>query len=240
MTIRIPFCYKAVIIKPKFRKPMEVIVQDSITVKIKEFSKTQLPIAFIVGKEKLLYDSKSLWMINYDKDIDSKELNTVNSNTVVENTEKGGENYKYSCSSPSAPFLNFWWEAKCLLEDKKVVPTKKELENACRWVSDNRNEIIKKIKEVTSNLIFCDDILYKKSNEPMYVVQTFGIGHNYSVALFSTYILNSNIDTDSYYNALNLEEAKIDAFKRFKDANIYADIEVLIPEAVKFKNNNKK
>lgn len=240
MTIKIPFCYKAQVIKSKCRKPVEVMIQDSVTVKIKKFSKNELPIAFRIGKDELLYDGKSLWAINYDNEPETREIYTVNSDTVIRNTEDGGENYRYSRSSPEAPFLNFWWEAKCLIEDNIKVPTKKELENDNKWISDDKNKIIKEIKEVAANLIFCDDILYKKAKEPMYVVQSFGAGHNYSVALSSTYLLNPNIDKKAYFNALDLEKAKAYAFSKTKEANIYGNIEVLIPEAVKFKKSRNK
>ena len=236
MTIKVPFAYEANIIKHKCRNPIKVLIQDSINIKIKEFSKNELPVAFKNKSEELLYDGKSLWTINYDKDADSKELYTVNSKTVMENTENGGENYKYSSSSPEAPFLNFWWEAKCRIKDKLEVPTKHEQEKECRsWENDNRLEIIKRIKEVANNLIFVDNILYAKSKEPMYVVQSFGCGRNYSVALSVTYFLNPNIDKRAYFNVLDLELAKEFAFKKSSTPNIYADIEVLIPQAAKFK-----
>jgi len=242
MKIKVPYTYIAQVIKPNCRKEIPVLIQDSITVNIKEFD--TLPVALRAEGVDYLWDNKNLWTINYNDSIHDKQV-TVNAIEVKENTENYGKNYKWSKSGTEAPFFDFWWDAKLILDRGETVLTKDEAIKINKlYVSDNKDEVIKQIKDIVNNMVFINGIVYKKANEPRYYVITFGIGNNHGETSLSicTYF-NPNIDMHSYFTALQYDEAKkfaVDVATCRGDTNSIPNIgedkiEVLIPDAVKLK-----
>jgi len=84
-----------------------------------------------------------------------------------------------------------------------------------------------------------DGTMFCLAGEPRYEVNSFGAGHNYSVAMFVPYRYNKNISNACYFNALDFKKAQKSLLKRSPDKNQNPEpnggnrIEVLIPEAVK-------
>lgn len=94
---------------------------------------------------------------------------------------------------------------------------------------DNRNEFTDGVSIVTGNdsksvkelletrcrgYILFDGKYWKECGEPMYVVMTFGLGHNHGgTSLMIDYWYNSNISHHNYFNALHRKEA-IEAAKK--------------------------
>ena len=242
MKIQVPFSYTAQVVKPKCRNNTPVLIQDSITVNIKEFD--TLPVALRALGTDYLWDNKSLWTINYNDSIHDRRV-TVEANIVKENTENYGKNYKWSRSGTEAPFFSFWWDAKLALQNGEVVLTKDEaIKSNKTYVSDNKDEVVKKIKEIANNMVFINGIVYEKADEPRYYSITFGMGNNHaSTSLSISNHFNSNICMHSYFTALQYEEAKkyaIDVATCRGDTNCIPrigedKIEVLIPDAVKLK-----
>lgn len=240
MKIKIPYTYTAQVIKPNCRKHTPVLIQDSITVNIKEYD--SLPIALKAEGTDYLWDNKSLWTINYNDSIHDRKV-TVDATIIKENTENYGKNYKWSKSGTEAPFFSFWWDAKIALEKGETVLTKDEaIESNKLYVSDNKDEVVNKIKAISKNMIFINGIVYEKAIEPRYYIITFGMGNNHGgTSLSICNYPNPNIKT--YFSALQYEEAKADTLKvakRRRDTEsiprIGEDkIEVLIPDAVKLK-----
>lgn len=164
MKIKVPFYYMANVIMPRKRKSESVMVQDKVTIEIKEFRKEDIPVAFRVENDDLpfelrtldkeiLFDGKKLWTLDFEKikneDNRTVGIEAVYIDTVKKKTESGGENHKWSCSTVDAPFYGFWHSAKCAMEryDEKL-KTKKELLKQCRkWVDDNRKEVLKKSEQ---------------------------------------------------------------------------------------------
>lgn len=250
MTIRVPFTYTANVVKPNCRKNTPVLIQDCITVNIKEFD--SLPVALRAEGVDYLWDNKSLWTIDYYSYMeDNKRISIiVNSTTVKENTENYGKNHKWSSSSTEAPFFSFWRKAKWAFEDGEVVLTKDEaIKSNKTYVNDNRDEVVKQIKDIAKDMIFVNGIVYKKTAEPRYYAICFGLGKNHGgTSLSISNSFNPNIHMHSYFTALQFEEAKkytIDfATRRGDDKSIprigEEKIEVLIPEAVKLKIKKTK
>lgn len=85
--------------------------------------------------------------------------------------------------------------------------------------------------------------------EPRYVVQTFGLGHNHGgTSLFIAEYYNSNIGKDRYFNAMQREEAiaygKYVAMRRgdTRDVDRIGQrewIDVMMPEMVKVNPNRQ-
>ena len=95
-------------------------------------------------------------------------------------------------------------------------------------------------KEASSRLII-DGLVWIECGEPMYVINTFGLGHNHGgTALFVETRYNPNISKDRYFNALQGDQAVAEmnriAERRgdTKSVGRYGKmIEILIPERVK-------
>jgi hypothetical protein len=107
----------------------------------------------------------------------------------------------------------------------------------------SKEEITNSYIEDARGYIIIDGVVYKEIGEPRYVSMTFGLGHNHgSTSIMIDNRYNSNISKDSYFNALQREEAikftKERAIRRGDTNSINRigesyNIEVLIPEAVK-------
>ncbi len=112
---------------------------------------------------------------------------------------------------------------------------------------DNLDEIVNAMQEVADEYIVFGSNLWKACGEPMYVINTFGLGHNHGGTSCSiTQRFNSNISAKNYFNALQHDEAiaygKAVALGRgdtdYVDMMGYGDyIDVVIPEAVKCEPN---
>ena len=99
------------------------------------------------------------------------------------------------------------------------------------------------IRDNYDKKLIIDGILYEITEEPKYVINTFGLGHNHgSTAMFIENCYNPNISKHNYFNALQRNEAikygKDVALRRGDTDSIDRigsgiNIEVLIPEAVK-------
>ena len=98
------------------------------------------------------------------------------------------------------------------------------------------------LNKSTRYIIF-DNKVWKKCGEPMYVINTFGLGHNHGgTGFFIEYYYNDNIPNTNYFNALERDKAiaygKSIAARRGDTKSIEGMgdrdiIEVLMPEMVK-------
>lgn len=110
-------------------------------------------------------------------------------------------------------------------------------------VGDNASSVVKCIRNGAKHYKYFGGKYWREIDEPRYVINTFGLGHNHGgTGFFIEYHYNSNIPNKNYFNALQREEAiaygKAVATRR-GDTN-YVDgmgehdiIEVLMPEMVK-------
>lgn len=75
-------------------------------------------------------------------------------------------------------------------------------------VSDNLKERQTELNDIASRFLFFDGKIWDECSEPMYVVMTYGLGHNHGgTSLSLTYHYNDNIGPDRYFNALQREQA---------------------------------
>lgn len=114
------------------------------------------------------------------------------------------------------------------------------------YVLDNKTfeEKKERIRNLCADRIVIDNLVWLRCGEPVYQIQTFGLGNNHgSTGLFvETYIDKDDLRGSRYFNALQGDEA-VAAFnavaKGRGDTNsvgLYGKmIEVLLPEAVTYK-----
>lgn len=96
------------------------------------------------------------------------------------------------------------------------------------------------LKKEASKRLVIDGLVWQRCGEPMYVVNTFGLGHNHGgTGLFVETFYNSNISKDRYYTALQGDAAMATAnaiAERRGDTKYVGKfkkmIEVRIPECV--------
>jgi len=104
----------------------------------------------------------------------------------------------------------------------------------------SRELCIRKYREAAKDFLLVDGSVWRRSGEPRYVVNTFGLGHNHGgTGLFVEEYYNENIAASNYFSALDGDKAVAYANKvaeRRGDTNDVGKfekmIEVLIPEAV--------
>ncbi len=104
----------------------------------------------------------------------------------------------------------------------------------------SREVCVKRYRQEASRYILVDGVIWERSGEPRYVVNTFGLGHNHGgTGLFVEEYYNDNIANTNYFSALDGERAVAYAnhvAEARGDTNNVGKfeqmIEVLIPEAV--------
>ena len=110
------------------------------------------------------------------------------------------------------------------------------------WVGKSKEEVLQSLHKFIDSHVLIDGVIYREAGEPRYVVQTFGLGHNHgSTGLFVDMGYNPNISKDSYFSALQRDEAiayanevatrrgDTDSLGRFDTKNI----KVYMPEMVR-------
>lgn len=229
MIIQVPFIYNALIIKPRCRNLSVVAVKDVVDVEIKEFTSSELPVAFRFGNTEIRWDGSRLWDFYkeepslYDKEKKPKIKATAS--IVKFNTENYGQTYNYSSKGAEAPFHNFWHHSSNYrfyslnpmhCHHKRFTDEDVFLKEDVvfrKWVSDSRDAIAQAAVDEALNMVFCDGFLYTVTTEPYYSLMTFGIGNNHGETIvfsdnfFSESRFYDDIPIENYFNALQLEEA---------------------------------
>ena len=217
----------------RHRKLRTRYVKNSVDVKIKEPSEKEFPIAFIVKDYGFRYDeegSDSVW----------GEIKTeirVFDNKLWK-AERFSERVSHGCGWTPLSYM----EHILRIFDRNYTNNNDFTEDSIIKESnilECKNAILNKS---THYLIF-DNKIWKECGEPMYMINTFGLGHNHGgTGFFIEYYYNSNIPNTNYFNALEREKAiaygKSVAARRGDTESIegmgdHDIIEILMPEMVK-------
>lgn len=214
--------------------------KNSVDVDIKVLSEQNFPIAFIIHDYKSVYENAK----NYD-DFDGngkyrmfdEEIRTFD-----------GKLYKPVRITHGAAIST-------LFENLDYIKERLERLNREPFYNNNtftENSIVKNdysdehiqlILDDANNYIIYNNTVWETCGEPMYLINTFGLGHNHGgTGFFIEYHYNSNINNKNYFNALERENAiaygKQVALNRGDTNSVYGMgerdiIEVLMPEMVK-------
>lgn len=226
-------------------------MHGKVNVEVKELTETEFPIAFIVHELKDVYEG----MKSYDDYKNCKgeykmfaeEIRTykgklrtpvrITHGTAISTLFRDYtyilENIEYSLRNSGLNKFN----------EYPFTDNSDEFTEQSIIVNDNKKEVERYIKNHIKSYIYFDGKFWSVCNEPMYVVNTFGLGHNHSgTDMFIESYYNPNISSDNYFNALQRDEAiaygKAIAARRGDTESIegigkYIDIEVIMPEMVK-------
>ena len=221
------------------RKLRKRFVKSSVEVEVKELLAEEFPVAFIVHEYKSVYENaKSYYDFDGSGDFRmfSEEIRTFKGNLYKPIRVTHGAavsmcfeplNYIKTALKNYEPY---WKYAEDFSEESIIKETN---------FSECRNVVLKKAEKY----VIFNGKVWVKCNEPMYVIQTFGLGHNHGgTGFFIDYFYNSNIPNTNYFTALERDKAiaygKAVAAKRGDTESIegmgnYDIIEVVMPEMVR-------
>lgn len=258
MELKINYSYREKYLPTKrHRNEREREIEDSMTVNVRELTESEFPIAFIV------HDTSSLYIgaKHYDDFNDTREnrycivpeeIRTINGRLykavrvthgaavsdifvnpkeyLKDNIERGMRYYHYLYGEDASSFTE---NSIVTYSDKRI----------------RRNAV----RKFAKNCFVFDNKAWIECDEPMYYINTFGLGHNHGgTGFFIGECYNPNIGNKNYFNALQYDEAvaygkaiatrrgdteSVDSIGKFGDEKKY--IEVLMPEMVK-RNPNKE
>ena len=226
-------------------------MHGKVNVEVKELTETEFPIVFIVHELKDVYEG----MKSYDDYKNCKgeykmfaeEIRTykgklrtpvrITHGTAISTLFRDYtyilENIEYSLRNSGLNKFN----------EYPFTDNSDEFTEQSIIVNDNKKEVERYIKNHIKSYIYFDGKFWSVCNEPMYMVNTFGLGHNHGgTSMFIESFYNPNISSDNYFNALQRDEAiaygKSIAARRGDTESIdsigkYIDIEVIMPEMVK-------
>lgn len=111
------------------------------------------------------------------------------------------------------------------------------------WSGKSKEDVLRSLHKFVDSHMLVDGAIYEQTNEPRYVINTFGLGHNHGgTAMSIAHGYNPNIKKENYFNALQRDEAIAYANKvatgRGDTNNVGKfgegeNIEVFMPEMVK-------
>lgn len=202
----------------RHRKSRSVVVDDHASFEVEELYLDNFPLAFEVEDYKFVYTEAS-----YDNSFIVFQLFTEEIRTFQDALYKPmryGSGAAISTEflpveeiekNMSAGFHKHHYQADLPMPGKTIL------------LADNREEILRKIQKEVDNLVFCDGRFWEVCPEPMYLVRTFGLGHNHGgTDFFVEDCYNNNISHRNYFTALQREEAiqyALDVATRRGDTN---------------------
>ena len=216
----------------------ERYVKNSVDVELKELTEQDFPIAFIVKDYKSVYEnakSYSEFDGNGDFKMFSEEIRTYHNKLYMPVRVTHG-------AAISTCFESFDYIKHSLEDYAPYWKGGEEFTEASIIKDTNISECKENIFRKAENYIIYDGKVWKTCGEPMYVINTFGLGHNHGgTGFFIEYFYNENISRNNYFNALEREQAiaygKKVAANRGDTNSIdglgeHDIIEVLMPEMV--------
>lgn len=211
----------------------ERYVKNSMEVEIKELTEQAFPLAFIVKD----YD----WTYTEEKKDAEFKLTSTEIRTYDGKLWKA---VRYSeCVSQGVGWMPISYIKNRLEDYTPYWKGGKDFTEASIIKENNIAECKENILRKAEGYIIYDSKVWKTCEEPMYVINTFGLGHNHGgTGFFIEYYYNDNIPSRNYFNALEREEAiaygknvaanrgDTDSIDGMGDHDI---IEVIMPEMVR-------
>lgn len=196
-------------------------VEEAITVEVRELKKEEAPLALVVTDYQSYLDENG----NDQFGLRDTTFLAVDGQLFTQKKDMWGALDKGPVSLDS------------------FVEAVKKYENRCySYQSNAREESLRRLQEFVDSHVIIGGEVYRQSNEPRYVINTFGLGHNHGgTSMFIEYHYNENIRKENYFNALQREEAiayanevaarrgDTDDIGKFGDINI----QVLMPELIR-------
>lgn len=213
MKLTIPFTYTETEVPPRCRKPRPVKHEDSVVVEIREIDQAEAPVAIIERSEALGGTPCRLHRVTVPFRWYDNRL------WCRESSWNRGRGEKYKRPGP-----------KTYHNDRPYLDGR------------SRDQRLADIKRWADSYLIIGGQTYRPEGEPLWVVMTFGLGHNHGgTALMVHYDYNDNIGKARYFPLTEREAAIAEATRiatargDTKDLPIrpFADFEILIPEVIR-------
>ena len=216
-------------------------VRDNVEVDIQELVPDDFPVAFIIDDYCSVFDTPEYDNNKTEYKRFQREIRTHNGELymAVRISYGAAISTQYEPLSYIEDKLRDWYTRFSWYEKEES----NEFSEKSIIVSDNKEERIAEIEVNAKRYVICDNIVWERTNEPMYLINTFGLGHNHGgTGFFIDFWYNPNISKNNYFNALQREEAiaygKEVATRRGDTESVdrigeYDNIIVLMPELVK-------
>lgn len=217
----------------------ERYIKNNVEIEVAELNEKEFPIAFIVHDYQSVYDNAK----TYD------DFNGGGNFKMFSEEIRTHENKLYKPvrithgSAISLHFESLDYIINRITEREPYYIGGSEFSEKSIIIESNIEEKIEEIKRKSKLYVISNNIVWEECGEPMYNINTFGLGHNHGgTGFFIQYHYNSNINNKNYFNALEREKAitygkqvalnrgDTDSVDRIGEHDI---IEVLIPEMVK-------
>ncbi|RCW62941.1 hypothetical protein DET61_12063 [Marinobacter nauticus] len=239
MKVQVPFVFEATVIPKGCRKSRGEFVADQVEIEIAEL--TELKHAATVDKQDYWFDGNSLYL-------------PVQPEANTHGAQIGCEMQSWSLTladlrNHQSPIgrhnLARYRQA---ISQYESLPTADQIVQDMPYRSyndDDRLDQIERLKAALTNYAVYAGRVYLKANEPVYVIQTFGMGRNHGgTGLFVEPYCGANTAShrDRIFNLSNLdkaiEKAEAVAMSRGDDQSVpiapNSDVTVILPEAFRF------
>lgn len=223
----------------RHKKLWERYVKNSVDVEIKEPTAQEFPIAFIVKDYGWRYEEEGALaeFKMFSDDIRVSNGKLWKAVRYSEYISRGVGWMPISCIKRAIEGCPPYWKGGEDFTDESIIKEDN--------LAECKNDVLEKAKDY----IIYDGKVWKPCGEPMYVINTFGLGNNHGGTGFSIgYLYNENISKNNYFNALEREQAIAYGKKVAEDRGDTESIdgmgendiiEVLMPEMVTLRPKKK-
>lgn len=215
MIVQVPYSYQVHFLPTKRHRNIRSASQTAnIRVTIPELTETDFPVAFQENRHCSVCDNpmnenercnSQYKNITVEYRVYNKKLYTLHRCQVGAVVSEAGisacnvnEIVNLIRNDNRIRYLNSdWWDGRGLFKKDSVVKM------------SNKNLEKSMIRKNAKNIVIYNGNIWCKTQEPMYEIITFGLGHNHGgTGFFVTNRYNDNIGAKNYFNALEYEKAK--------------------------------
>lgn len=248
MILTIPYEYEQSYLPTKrHRNPRFMRVKDEMQIEIEEPKAEDFPVAFIVHEYQHRHPNMKTYEDYHESDgkfeLYAEEIRTDRKRLYKKRYVRHGAAIGAPVTDPQSIVQN------CMPRWSPLPLHPSDFTEKSVKIENNKRQIRTDRRNSAKNLKYFDGCFWEVCEEPRYVVQTFGLGHNHGgTSLFITEYYNSNIGKDRYFNAMQRAEAiaygKNVAMRRgdTKDVDRIGQrewIDVMMPEMVNVNPNRQ-
>lgn len=238
MNLQITYSYERQYLPTnRHRKPRTMVVEATSSFPVRELSEKDFPLAFEVRKKKFVFDT-ALYQGNSDFRVFTEQIRTHDGKLYCPNRVTHGAAISRKMLTKDDIEINIGWSFRKYKPYADLPFGRESLK-----IKDNKQEVYNQVVDCVQKLVYFDGCFWHECREPMYVVITFGLGHNHGgTGIFIEDCYNGNISKNNYFTALQRDEAiayGIDVYRRRGDTKSIPDfgkeLEIIVhmPEKVR-------
>lgn len=244
MKVNVNYCFKQYFLPTKRHRNERIReIKDVLSVNITELNTEEFPVAFIVHDMESVQENMKSYNDYVSEKCDFRmfheEIRTYKGKLYMPIRVTHGAAISTVFENENYVIHNL----EQLERERLYHGDDDEFSGRSIIIRDNKKLVKQKLRKAARGYIYSDGKFWSTCNEPRYLINTFGLGHNHGGTSFSIqYGYNPNISSKNYFNALQRDEAiaygKSVALGRGDTESVdrigkYDNIEVIMPEMVK-------